>query len=500
MPSELRLHPSSLIFGLGAVAWRLLLPAIFVFVLAQGDRYEVIFAFVIAPLAAAGAVFRYLTFRYHFDDQDLVVRRGLIFRNERHIPYARIQNVDLVQNVLHRAFGVAEVRVQTASGGQAEATFKVLSMDAVEAMRARIGRERAPGGVAATDDAPVEPDARILASMPLRERLLFGVISNRGAVVVAAILGIASQYLWRPERPDRLPFDPRSMADSIASTAVSPGGLALVIALLVGILVSLRLLSIAHALMTFHGFELRLAGEDLRTTSGLFTKVSATVPRHRIQIVGVRETPLHRLFGRASVQIESAGGGAAERDENGEGRRRQDWLVPLMRVDEVAGLVKTIEPDLDLESLSWRPPHPSARRRLIVRRGVVGLVFGTSLAALAGFAPGGLVAGGSILAAFIAGGWMQARSLLWAEGPECVAFRSGWWTRRTSATRFAKVQAVSLVETPFDRRNGTATVAVDTAGGLRLDHRVRIPFVPGETAREIASRWFARAEGAEFRW
>ena len=500
MPSELRLHPSSLIFGLGSVAWRLLLPAIFVFVLARGDRYEALFAFVIAPMAAAGAVFRYLTFRYRFENQDLVVRRGLLFRNERHIPYARIQNVDLVQNVLHRMLGVAEVRVQTASGGEAEAIFKVLSIEAVEAMRTRIALERAPGGEAAVAQAPVEPEARVLATMPMRERILFGVISNRGTVVVAALLGLVTQYLWRPEEADRLPVDPRSVADSIAATAVSPWGLALVVAAFLALIVLLRLLSIGHALLTFHDFELRLSGEDLRTTSGLLTKVSATVPRHRIQIVSVRETPLHRLFGRASVQIESAGGGAAQRDENGEGRRRQDWLVPLIRTDEVAGLVKTIEPDLDLASLTWRPPHPSARRRMLFRRGASGLLLGTTLATLSGFAPGGLVAGVVIVTFFLLGGWLHARTLAWAEGPECVAFRSGWWTRRTSATRFAKVQAVALVETPFDRRHGTATVAVDTAGGLRLDHRVRIPFVPAELAREIASRWFARAEAAEFRW
>lgn len=496
MPSELRLHPSSLIFGLGSVAWRLLLPALFVFVLARGDRYEAIFAFVIAPMAAGGAIFRYLTFRYRFDELDLVVRKGLIFRNERHIPYARIQNVDLVQNVLHRLFGVAEVRVQTASGGEAEATFRVLSIEAVEVMRAQIARERAP----ATAEGTVEPQSRVLAGMPLRERILFGVISNRGTVVVAAIFGLAMQYLWRPEEAGRLPFDPRSIAESVAGSILSPWGMLLGLLALLGLIVALRVLSIAHALMTFHDFELRLSGEDLRTTSGLFTRVSATVPRHRIQIVSIRETPLHRLFGRASVQVESAGGGAAQRDENGEGRRRQDWLVPLLPAGEVAGLVRTIEPDLDLTALDWRLPHPSAKRRMLFRRGISGLLVGGTFAALSGFATGGIVAGALILAAYLAAGWAQARSLRWAEGAECVAFRSGWWTRRTSATRFAKVQAVSLVETPFDRRHGTATVGVDTAGGLRLDHRVRIPFLPADVARELTARWALRAEAAEFRW
>ena len=42
---------------------------------------------------------------YAFADEELVVRSGLLFRNERHIRYSRIQNIETVQNPLHRAFG-----------------------------------------------------------------------------------------------------------------------------------------------------------------------------------------------------------------------------------------------------------------------------------------------------------------------------------------------------------------------------------------------------------
>ncbi len=50
-----------------------------------------------------------------------MIRSGLIFRNERHVPFSRIQNVDAIQNVFHRLFGVAEVRVETGGGKEEEA-------------------------------------------------------------------------------------------------------------------------------------------------------------------------------------------------------------------------------------------------------------------------------------------------------------------------------------------------------------------------------------------
>ena len=74
-----------------------------------------------------------------------MIQSGLIFRNERHIPYARIQNLDAVQNVVHRLLRVIEVRVQTGAGAEPEATISVLPAAALDEMRRRVfAREATP--------------------------------------------------------------------------------------------------------------------------------------------------------------------------------------------------------------------------------------------------------------------------------------------------------------------------------------------------------------------
>ena len=81
---------------------------------------------------------RYVSFRLRYEDHELVIRSGLIFRNERHIPFSRIQNVDAIQNPFHRLFGVVEVRVETGGGKEEEARLSVLSLAAFEEMRQRV--------------------------------------------------------------------------------------------------------------------------------------------------------------------------------------------------------------------------------------------------------------------------------------------------------------------------------------------------------------------------
>ena len=74
--------------------------------------------------AVVGALIKYWSYRYRLDKDELVIREGIVFRNERHIPYTRIQNIDCVQNPLHRLLRVSEVRLETAGGEKPEAILR----------------------------------------------------------------------------------------------------------------------------------------------------------------------------------------------------------------------------------------------------------------------------------------------------------------------------------------------------------------------------------------
>ncbi len=66
----------------------------------------------------------------------------------------------------------------------------------------------------------------------------------------------------------------------------------------------------AWALLRLYDFRLTRVREDLRIEFGLFTRVTATIPIRRVQTITIRQGPLHQWLGRASVRVETAGGGA----------------------------------------------------------------------------------------------------------------------------------------------------------------------------------------------
>ena len=150
--ADRRLHPMSWLFVLLAQLKQFIVPLVALVVFGQrGDRNEL---WTLIPVGALVllAVWQFLTYRYRIDGDRLVVRSGLLERSLRVIPFARIHNVAVQQSLLHRVFGVAEVRLESAGGTRPEAEMRVLRLDdalALEALVRRRGAVAAAAGPAA---------------------------------------------------------------------------------------------------------------------------------------------------------------------------------------------------------------------------------------------------------------------------------------------------------------------------------------------------------------
>lgn len=89
-------------------------------------------------MALLQPVLAYMTWRYSMDDQLLIARYGILFREEKTIPISRLQHVDLRRGPIERLFSLATLVVFTA--GTEGATFRVpgLSVARAQEMRDRI--------------------------------------------------------------------------------------------------------------------------------------------------------------------------------------------------------------------------------------------------------------------------------------------------------------------------------------------------------------------------
>lgn len=70
-------------------------------------------------------------------EEDLIVRRGVLFRSLTVVPYGRMQYVDVTAGPVDRALGLATVRLHTASAAT-DATVPGLTTDAAALLRDRL--------------------------------------------------------------------------------------------------------------------------------------------------------------------------------------------------------------------------------------------------------------------------------------------------------------------------------------------------------------------------
>lgn len=492
--AQQRLHPLSWLFILLQQLKSFALPLLVLLISGRGEQNPAdLLGFAAAGMLAIVAVWQYFTYRYGFLDNALVLRSGILQRNLRLIPFDRVQNVTLHQNLLHRLVGVAEVQLESAGGGmgQAEAQMRVLRLDQAHALETlvRSGRQRAFRSAEVTttaldgavDEPPGEAVPTLWLHLSTRELVRLGLISNRGMLVVAAGFAYLSQTGDTVMRRfssgiEQLGLDGMALAETwhLGPAAYT----ALAVLALVALLAALRLLSVVLAILQFHDFQLHAGPRELRVERGLLSRLRSHMPKRRIQAYALRESLLHRWFGRQSLRIDRAaieaqGGTSSLRD-----------LVPLATPQAMTDMLVALLPPGAWPLQHWQPLHPHAWWRKFAAPASVVLLGTAALVVFEG--PPGLW-GLALLPLVYLRARVWARYSAWALDGGVVAFRQGWLDRHWRFAEARKLHAIELTQSPFDRRHGMATLHLDTIGASPLEPALAIPYLGVAEAEALAA-------------
>jgi putative membrane protein len=377
-----------------------------------------------AVLALVASLVSYLVTGYHVVGRELRVYEGLFFRRTRAIPVERLQSVELVQPVLARLFGLAELRLEVVGGAQTEAPLAYLTREEATALRRRLldlaaaGRAAAPAvpsGVTAPGPAdqavrPAPAGAPVGAAAPAAdvagpsERLVH-IVNNRDLFI--------SQLLrpqwWLLPVAVAVPI-----IDALMDGQLGFFGIASTVTGVIG-----AISAPVRVLLGDWRFTLAQAADGLRIRRGLLETRSSTVPEGRIQSVLVEWPLLWRAYGWVRANMHVAG---VRVEQQQQGRSS---LLPVGTVDVAQEVVATALPGVVLRDIVIRPVPDRAKWFAPLRRRVLGYQL----------------------------------------GPAAFASRDGLLTRRLMLVPYGRIQSVRIRQGPLQRRLRLATVYVDVAGG-----------------------------------
>ncbi len=488
---EGRLHPASIFFaflaGLRRTAFWL---AIIAFQAVTADSFERVLTTLwvmalVGVMSLVGPVVQWLRYRYRLTSRELAIDSGFVRRQQRRIPVSRVQDLSFEAGPLHRLLGVVVVSVQTSGTEGAEAKLDVITRSQGDALRDAL---RSLGGAVSPGHAPIEAagegasTAPALLSVGVFALILRGLTDNRAGLILAGLVGFLSQAM--PD--DDLSFFVKAWEHGQRLFAPIAGQGTFAIAAFVATVVAVFVLagwvgSAALNVMRFYGFTLREDRGVFSRSYGLFTKRVHALPRVRIQVVRLRQTLLRRLLGLAELRTDDMGAGAEAKTAEAQGT---DVFVPIAPRASLTALLPRVLPEADVSRYHWTRTSPRIVRRSASRGALLGSALGAGLYGSVGLwalaAPVAIALLGAIW------GVATLRTLTWAHDQGGLAVWRGVFRRSLVVAPASRMQALNIVQSPFDRWHGVATLIAIAGGGAR----VTVPNVPVDEARAAIDRLF----------
>jgi putative membrane protein len=313
---DTRLHPIQLIINTGK-ALRQAIPFLVVTIFGGAPWWVIV---SLSALVIATALAQWSVKKYSVVGGVLVLRSGLVNRSVRVVPITRITALEASQSLTQRLCGVWALNVHSPGDRNGAAlTLACLSGRRLDEVRVTLG-----SGQGDRTAAPAE-DLQVIAVLSTVEMLVAAVTSYPVCLIFLAALVIWFRFSY---------FLPVPAADFMEEV-VAPRGLVVVLITLVAVAIAA---GVVFGTLRMYRFALVRDGDILRSSRGLFSRQSTTIPIHRVQAVRLVEGFSRMLLGYCSLQVELAGIGRT--DVN------QRLLFPLVRMDRAKELILRALPEL----------------------------------------------------------------------------------------------------------------------------------------------------------
>jgi putative membrane protein len=451
----------------------------------------------VAGLVLLGAVLSYLRFQFRLDDRLILLRQGVLKHERLTIEFERVQNVSIQEPFYMRPLGLAVLTIDTAGSRSKELTIggirKELAVDLRAAILAGARDSGATAADAAGSDDEASPSTRLLLERTSRQIARYGLTAS-GLFWIAIFFGFVAGLgggEWFGELV-------KAVIEYLV-VLVREGGvlyLAGIIAVAVGGLLMLPLLSVAGALIRHYGYRLTREEDTYRRSSGLINRHEQALKQHKIQSVVWKQNVIARALDVVTLKLEVARSGSEQTNASGiPAGVSSSFLVPALVPDEALELTGEFLSDCAAGSISFSRPHA---RRCIVRPL---LLFFTAPILAVSLPPA--IAVHLVFLLLIPLAYAVLFLLLrqrWSRWGYAV--RGGYGFVRTGFLGFSttifplfKLQRVDLRQTPGQRRARLAHLTLHLASGS-----LSIPHVPLDDARCLRDLALYHAESTPRAW
>jgi putative membrane protein len=469
------------------------LPAVALMVAAYASGSDARKSWILTGLLLAGligivaSILRWLRFRFCIVDDRVLVRSGVLHREELSVEFGRIQNISIREPVYMRPFGLALLSIDTAGSGQKEIVLGGIKKDTAIQLRETILSKKDQTVIAdPVGGTGALADKSLLLSRSSKDIVIYGLTVNFAFWVLIAVgaffgsQGVAENFFsWLGTK---IQF--QDVLSAVESFGGFFGSILILIGMMLVVILLLPLISVLGALVRHYGYRLSVEGETYRKNSGLLTRHDESLKRHKIQAMVLKQNFVARFFKRTNMQLRIASAGSGVESGQLPTGPKTTFLVPALHKHELTELIPGFFPGCEYGDVQFSRIN---RRRfsmvimgwavlppLILVTGLLSLLVSWKFVVL-------LPIAAAIAWSIISRVWEKIGYGVVADyGFVC----RGFFGTHTTVFPLFKVQRIDIRQTPGQRRKGLAQLSIHLAS-----HTLKIPYVcehDAKTFRDLA--------------
>jgi putative membrane protein len=267
-------------------------------------NYVIIGFFVLLLLQLLYSYKSYLNFKFHIKAQRFFLREGVFKFTDTDIPFDRIQNININQNLIQQMLNVVGFEIETAGQGSAEIKIKALSREDANALK-QILLENQPNTAEYIEEDSSTPETKqteILFRLDLGRLLKVGLSANylKGFGLVFVFIMTLFQYV----EDFFSNFFEVDVSETYLNKMNATFGI-IVIAVLFVIVASF-LVTVISTIIRYFELKITKVGNDFEVEYGLFKRINQVIKKSKTQVFEIEVNPIKKLFKIKNVFISQA--------------------------------------------------------------------------------------------------------------------------------------------------------------------------------------------------
>lgn len=408
-------------------------------------------AAAVVAIAVANAILTYLNFTFCIVNSELTVSSGYIRKKKVSIPLAKIQSLNLKQNIVQQLIKIYTLEINTAGTKGAEVKLPALGLAAIREIERQVSliEKKAADENTPLTEQPTHEVHPILHLSPL-DLLKVGITNNHVKVILITFSFLVGLY---NDLPQRFQVLVEHHLDTISNHAAQQAILYVLLAIVCAIV-----LSVAGAVVAsfawFFNLKLTHSSSSLTLEAGLINHKRIIVPFKKIQAIRWTSNPLRQLLGLYSVSISQASG-IVETE-------KMKVQIPGCSAQQVASIEQSVwGTDMVNQPAAVHRSHWLYMRNLWLVFGLIPAALATTTGYLAS---NNLVWGWIWALAYIPFALLAWKKRYFYLNETTLVASSGSISHEKVMIPLRKIQGISVRQSIWQKKGARASVSLYTAG------------------------------------